>query len=96
MVTGMTPAAAMRQTASLIFLNESSIALGVTRTLPQSTTPKRFSGLKSAKGGWKGRTRLECSRMAFGPWRAPMRLGWVPQSKGIPRIAARLFARSWE
>ena len=87
-VMGTAPAATMRSTACSVRAKASSILLGVSRTLPQSTRPSAATASKSA---WMPKRRIsaDCWRTESGPPRAPMRM-LVPQSKGMPRIAALL------
>jgi hypothetical protein len=89
MVTGTAPAATMRSTACSVRSKASTILPGVSLTLPQSTRPNAATGSKSAWVGLKRRISADCWRTESGPPRAPIRM-LVPQSNGMPRIAALL------
>jgi hypothetical protein len=90
-VIGTAPASTACQTAASIPAKEDSTRLGVTTASPRSTTFSSARGLRLVAGS-QARSRADCSRMAAGPWRDPMRTGWVPQSKGMPMTTARLPA----
>src|SRR5581483_3035826 len=88
-VIGTAPACTMRSTACSVRTKASTILPGVSLTLPQSTNPSADTGSKSAWVGLKRRISADCWRTESGPPRAPIRM-LVPQSKGMPRMAALL------
>ena len=96
-VTGTAPSVRIPSTAAVMESYATATSPAAMSISPQSTTLRRSRGSKSACGGWYGRSKHDCSRMAAGARSDPIRTRWPMHSKGIPRIAAlaRLDVSGW-